>query len=207
MTKLEIAELMTILQANYPDSFKGQSDAVVGAKVALWHDFFKDIPKEVVSAAVKAFIANDTRGFMPNIGQINEQIHKLTNNETLTEGEAWGLVSSALRNSAYNSREEFEKLPERIRRLVGSSNQLREWALMDAETVNSVVSSNFQRAFRARQKNDIEYQRLPADVKQFAKRLSADVFKELPNVSKGASGVLGQAELDAIKRTMQEVDL
>ena len=32
MTKREIAELMTVMQTNYPDSFKGQSDAVVGAK-------------------------------------------------------------------------------------------------------------------------------------------------------------------------------
>lgn len=186
MTKREIAELMTIMQANYPDSFKGQSDAVMGAKIALWHEFFQDYPKDLVHAAAKAFIANDTKGFMPNIGQINDCIQKIRSRDDMTEGEAWGYVSRALRNSAYNSAEEFSKLPERIQRLVGSSNQLKEWALMDAEIVQSVVSSNFQRTFRARQKSDAEYERLPGDVKQFMQRISGEVFKAMPEVPKYA---------------------
>lgn len=179
MTKREIAELITVMQANYPDSFKGQSDAVVGAKITLWYDFFKDHPKELVCAAAKAFIANDTKGFMPNIGQINACIQKIVNRDEMTEGEAWGYVSKALRNSAYNSAEEFSKLPERIQRLVGSHNQLREWALMDVETVQSVVASNFQRTFRARQKSDEEYERLPGDVKQFL-QIAGGAFKPMP---------------------------
>lgn len=180
MTKREIAELMTIMQANYPDSFKGQSDAVVGAKIMLWYEFFQDYPKELVHAAAMAFIANDTKGFMPNIGQINDCIQKIRCQDSMTEGEAWGYVSRALHNSGYNSAEEFDKLPERIQRLVGSHTQLKEWAMMDAETVQSVVASNFQRTFRARQKSDTEYERLPGNVKQFMQRISGDVFKAMP---------------------------
>ena len=186
MTRLEIAELMTVMQANYPDSFKGQSDAVIGAKIALWFDFFKQYPKEVVFSAAKAFIANDTKGFMPNIGQINDYLQKLTQSDDMTEGEAWGHVARALKNSLYNAEQEFQRLPDRIQRLVGSHNQLKEWAMMDAEVVHSVVSSNFQRTFRARKKSDMEYERLPADVKQFVQRLSGDVFKSMPDVPKYA---------------------
>lgn len=182
MTKREIAELMTVIQANYPDSFKGQSDAVVGAKIALWHEFFQDYPKELVQAAVKSFIANDAKGFMPNIGQINDCIQKIRFQDNMTEGEAWSYVSKALRNSTYNSVEEFAKLPERIQRIVGSHNQLREWAMMDSEIVQSVVSSNFQRTFRARQKSDAEYERLPGDVKQLLQHISITVFKPMPEV-------------------------
>jgi len=186
MTKREIAELMTVMQANYPDSFKGQSDEVVAAKISLWYEFFQSYPKELVHAAAKAFMANDTKGFMPNIGQINDYIQKIRSQDDMTEGEAWGYVSRALRNSSYNSAEEFAKLPERIQRLVGSHNQLREWAMMDTETVQSVVSSNFQRAFRARQKSDAEYERLPGDVKQFMQRISGEVFKAMPEAPKYA---------------------
>lgn len=186
MTKREISELMTVMQANYPDSFRGQSDAVIGAKIALWHEFFQEYPREVVYAAAKAFIANDTKGFMPNIGQINDYIQKLRQTDNMTEGEAWGYVSRALRNSAYNSAEEFSKLPERIQRLVGSHNQLKEWAMMDADTVQSVVSSNFQRAFRARLASDKEYDRLPAGVKQMAQRLAGEVFGKMPDVPRYA---------------------
>ena len=165
MTKREVAELMTVLQANYPDSFRGQSDAVVAAKITLWHDFFKDYPKQVVSAAAKAFMATDTKGFMPNVGQINEQIQRLKSTEDMTSGEAWALVSKALRNSTYGSEEEFAKLPPDIQRAVGSPSQLREWALMDAETVESVIASNFQRSFRVRQERNKDFEKLPGDVR------------------------------------------
>lgn len=186
MTKREIAEMLTVIQANYPDTAKGQSDAAFKAKVTLWHEFFQEHPKELVHAAAMAFIANDTKGFMPNIGQINDYIQKLRCQDNMTEGEAWSYVAKAIRNSAYNSAEEFAKLPERIQRLVGSHNQLREWALMDSEIVQSVVSSNFQRTFRARQKSDTEYERLPSGVKLLAQRFAGEVFKAMPEVPKYA---------------------
>lgn len=186
MTKREIAEMLTVMQTNYPDTARGQSDEAFKSKVALWHDFFRDYPKELVNAAAKAFIANDTKGFMPNIGQINDHIQKIRHNDNMTEGEAWRCVAKAISNSTYNSAEEFAKLPERIQRLVGSPNQLREWALMDAEIVQSVVSSNFQRTFRARQRSDAEYERLPSDVKQFIQCISSEVFKPMPEAPKYA---------------------
>ena len=84
----------------------------------------------------------------------------------MTAAEAWGLVLSAVKRSAYDSREEFEKLPVMLRRLVGSPSQLRDWAMMDAETVQSVVASNFQRSYQVRAKQEQEYQDLPSEIKQ-----------------------------------------
>lgn len=182
MTKREIAELITVMQANYPDSFKGQSDAVVSAKIGLWYDFFKDYPKEVVYSAVKAYMATDTKSFMPNVGQIGEQIRKLKEPHEMTEMEAWGYVTKALRNSGYGSVEEFDKLPAAIQRVVGRPEQLKEWACMDEEVVQSVISSNFQRSFAVRIKNDQEYEKLPDDVKRF--------------IGKMTSGALGRLEVD-----------
>lgn len=167
MTKREIAELMTIMQANYPDSFRGMSDSVVGAKIALWHDMFKDYPKEVVQAAAKSFMATDTKGFMPNVGQIMEHIQRMKQRENITPAEAWAIVSNALRNSAYGAEAEFEKLPPEIKRAVGSPNQLREWGLMDAETVQSVIGSTFQKSFQIRQTRDRDMEKLPGDVRKF----------------------------------------
>ena len=89
----------------------------------------------------------------------------LSTQPEMTEGEAWGLVSRALRNSAYDSQREFDALPPRLQRLVGSPNQLREWAMLDADTVQSVIASNFQRSYRARTAADLAYAALPADVR------------------------------------------
>lgn len=179
MTRREVAELMTILQANYPDSFRGQSDEVVGAKVALWYDFFKDNPKEVVFSAAKAFMATDTKGFMPNVGQINEQIQRLNTPEEMTAGEAWGYVAKALRNSTYGSAEEFAKLPPLIQRVIGSPEQLKEWAMMEADVVQSVISSNFQKSFRIGQDRSRDFEKLPGDVKAFVAQISGTVLGRL----------------------------
>lgn len=176
MTKREVVELMTILQANYPDSFKGQSDAVVGAKVTLWFEMFKNHPKEIVHAAAIAFMATDTKGFMPNVGQILEQIQRMNRNNDRTPDEAWRLVYRAIKNSTYWAAEEFAKLPEDIQRFVGHPDQLREWALMEADVVQSVIASNFQRSFKVRQSNDRDYDKLPPEVKQFSARISGTTF-------------------------------
>ena len=91
---------------------------------------------------------------------------------TIAAMEAWNLVAKALRNSAYGSEEEFAKLPPAVQRVAHSPSQLREWALMDADTVQSVVASNFQRAYTARQKSDREFEALPPAVRQYVAALT-----------------------------------
>ena len=76
------------------------------------------------------------------------------------------MVWRAVQRSGYNSREEFNRLPDTLRRLVGSPEQLKAWSQMDADTVQSVIGSNFQRSYTARRKADADYNALPADVKQ-----------------------------------------
>ena len=43
---------------------------------------------------------------------------------------------------------------------------------MDADTVQSVVASNFQRAYTARQKSDREFEALPPAVRQYVAALT-----------------------------------
>jgi hypothetical protein len=107
---------------------------------------------------------------------------KINQPEEMTEQEAWQCVAVALRNSAYNSSAEFEKLPPVVQRLVGSPNQLREWSQMDSDTVNSVVASNFQRSYRARAKSERDFLALPSSVKSYMAAI-ADGMKmpELPD--------------------------
>jgi hypothetical protein len=90
----------------------------------------------------------------------------------MTEQEAWGYVAKALSRSGYYAQEEFEKLPEQIQRVVGSANQLRDWAMVDNDTLQTVVASNFQRSFRARAKNDKEYLAIPSGIRQTIEQLT-----------------------------------
>jgi hypothetical protein len=68
--------------------------------------------------------------------------------------------------SYYNAAEEFQRLPPLLQRIVGSPNQLREWAIMEAETVNSVVQSNFMRSYKAVVAQEKERAMLPESTRQ-----------------------------------------
>ena len=175
MTMQETAQIMDILAVAYPQFYNGRNAPDQKKALALWSSMFADDDARIVAAAVKALIATDTGSFPPSIGAVKGKIRSITEQHEMTEGEAWGLVLRAISRSSYHASEEFEKLPEMLQRLVGSPNQLRDWALMDADTVQSVVSSNFQRSYRARAASEREYKALPPDVKALVGKLNGNL--------------------------------
>ncbi len=186
------------MQTNYPDDFRNLSDVALKAKINLWHMQFKDDSYADVFAAVMAHIASDTSRFMPPIGVIKASLVKLKQPEDLTEMEAWGLVKKATRNGYYGAKEEFEKLPPMVQRLVGSPNQIREWSMMDSDVLDSVVASNFQRSYKVRAAKEREYLTLPADVRNAMDRLSETMrMPELP------SGITDDKRNEQIRRLME----
>lgn len=157
----ETLKILSVLKANYPNFYRNMSKVDAEAQVNLWSEMFADTPYELVGGAVKSYIATDVNGYPPNIGKIKEQIRNLTQTEELSEQEAINLIMKALQNSNYHADEEFNKLPPVLQRLVGSPNMLREWAVMDIETVNSVVSSNLMRSFKSISERERQQQALP----------------------------------------------
>lgn len=181
MTREETIAIMAVLKAAYPSYYKDMKRNDAEAIIGLWESMFRDEPAEIVATAVKAHIASDVKGFPPHIGAIKAAIGKIKAPDEMTEFEAWGHVLKAIRNSNYNSHEEFQKLPPVVQRLVGSPSQLREWAVMDSDTVNSVVASNFQRSYKVRAASEREFLALPTDVRQTIEQLSSGLsMKELP---------------------------
>ena len=163
MTREEILAIMGVLKAAYPNYYRDMNRRDAEAVVDLWATMFSDEPMPMVAMAVKAHIASDTKGFPPHIGAIKEAIGKLMQPDTMTEQEAWALVSKAASNAKYEAEKEFGKLPPLAQKLVGSPNSLRAWALMDADTVSSVVASNFQRSYRAEVAKQKELLSLPSE--------------------------------------------
>lgn len=203
MNRQETYKILSMLQANYPDSFRGMSKDAAEVKVNLWADMFADDPFELVAMAAKAYMAADTRGFMPTVGQLKDRLQQMrSGSDQMTGMEAWSIVSKALRNCAYGYEEEFAKLPPDIQRTVGSANQLREWALIDADTVQSVVSSNFQRSFKIRQQQSDDVQKLPGNVRKFVEELAGKM--DISTLPQGSSGKLGEAEMDAIQQVLAQ---
>lgn len=173
MTLSETAKVITMMDLIYPDTNRDKTDEERKMKVAVWQRLFSQEPVQVVTAALESYMTTTTERFAPTPGQLKEHIRKLSEGDNdLTEGEAWSLVAAALRRSAYYSEEEYAKLPECVQRSVGSSKQLQEWALMDAETVASVVASNFQRGYRYRKQKTDEQAKLPEATKKIVTELA-----------------------------------
>ncbi len=181
MNMVETKKIMAILWAAYPGFYAKAGNDDRNAAVELWQKCFSAEPYGLVSAAVYALIKTRPNSYPPAIGEVTAQIQRLTKPDEMTAMEAWNLVSNALRNSVYAAEEEFAKLPTAVQRIVHSASQLREWALMDADTVQSVIGSNFQRSYTARQKNDRECAALPPVVQQYVESITGMVVKTLPS--------------------------
>lgn len=167
----EVRKLLTLIQAEYPQSFSKLDERQMALKLEMWSKEFKDDNAMLVYSAARTLMGT-AREFAPNSGQIREKMRELTSEKTLDEQQAWALVSKACANGYYGYKKEFAKLPPEVQRAVGRPEQLKEWAVMDVDTVQSVVASNFMRSYRAGVEREKEMARIPQEVREMLGQVS-----------------------------------
>lgn len=158
------------------DSYPNYKPNNISETVDVWNMMLSDYDYNLVAMALKAYILSDASGFAPSIGQLVSKIQALTKPQELSEMEAWSLVSKAIRNSGYNSVEEFANLPVLVQRAVGLPDQLRVWAL-DENYNEQVAASNFMRCYRTELNRHYEFERMPIEIREFIKSISANAHK------------------------------
>lgn len=172
MNTQEITGVLKVIRVSYPNFYRGMTKEQAKEIVEVWSMMFVDDDAKVVINAVKSLV--QTLKYPPTIAEIKQRCRLITQPKVMTEMEAWTIVKKAISN--YDAGENFEKLPVTLQILVGSAAQLREWALMDNETLNSVVQSNFMRSYKAKVNSDVEYQSLSDDTKMLVDGLG-DKYK------------------------------
>lgn len=177
MNKRDTVGLMAMLETAYPAFYGKQSDQQKMEAVNLWADLFADDPAQLVYAAVKSIIVSGG-AFPPSIGEIKNKMLDLSAPAGMSETEAWALVSKALHNGIYGYQKEYDALPPLVQKAVGRPEQLREWAVMPEDEVQSVVASNFMRGFKTVMKRDREMSLLPESVKQLLEGVSRGMLHE-----------------------------
>lgn len=75
MTQKEATQILAILKAAYPNSYRGMSKEEAIGTVNVWATQFVDIPVSVVMIAVNKLISTNT--FPPSIGEVKEKIRTL----------------------------------------------------------------------------------------------------------------------------------
>ena len=177
MTTAETKMILATLRAAYPNFYAGMGKDDLYAIVNLWAAQFEQYDGNVVYAALQALISTKVEGYPPTIGAVKEQIGKLFASDQLNESEAWALVSRACSRGIYESVEEFNKLPPSVQKAVGRPDQLKAWAMMDEETVQSVIASNFKRTYRVIAEREKEMQLLPSAVRNYIENPSMPLLE------------------------------
>jgi hypothetical protein len=161
MTREEFAILVKAMKAVYSsENFIADKDAF-----DVWYELLKDLSYEQANIAVQKYMVSEK--FPPTIADIRTKATEIFTQaeERMSELQAWSLVWKAIQNSGYHADEEFDKLPEACKIAVGNPANLKEWALMDAEQVETVEQSHFIRNYRTALQRINEDARLPNGMK------------------------------------------
>lgn len=131
----------------------------------VWYELLKDLPYTQANIAIQKYMLIEK--FPPTIADIRTKANDIVAKveESMSELEAWSLVSKAISNSGYHAEEEFDKLPEACQRAVGNPSNLKEWAMMESDKVATVEQSHFIRNYRVAVQRMQEEEKIPGHVK------------------------------------------
>lgn len=140
MTRDEVIAILGIMRTAYPRFYANMKKDELLQTVDLWFEMFKGDNPLLVTNAVKKLITE--LEFPPTIADVKKSMYSLTDRSE-TSIELWNRFLKAASRSCYNSVEEYEKLPDILKKFVGSPMQLKDYAMMDSDTVNSVIKGQF----------------------------------------------------------------
>ncbi len=167
MTKRDAVRVLAILQAAYPFAFREIPRDDADSIVRLWTQMFASDSAEAVLAAVQSLIATRTVGYPPTIGEVKAELSKLRHAGDMDAQSAWALAAKAAAGNLA-----WDKLPEEVQAAIGSPQVLRDWGMIDTETFNTVVYSQFIKAFGVVRKRRNDLEALPEPVRNIALGLS-----------------------------------
>lgn len=141
MKKKEILLMLSILKKAYPSYYKDITKEEAEEIVEFYQEMFKDDNDKLVIIALKDVI--NTSEYPPTIATIKNKMFELTHKEQYSNNELWEALVRAISRSSYYADEEFEKLPELVKRYVRNSYELKELASMQSDVIHSVVKGQF----------------------------------------------------------------
>ncbi|MDD4565527.1 MAG: replicative helicase loader/inhibitor [Eubacteriales bacterium] len=172
----ETQALLDILKKAYPSAaaYKLTTKEEIKETIVFYHGFFGVYETPIVVAALRNYIKKNQ--YPPTIAGLQEQIDLLLNTED-TDSELWNQLSKACKNGLYGSDEEYNKLPPECQRWLGSPNTLRELAMVDTDTFNTVVRGQFLKTIGQIKSSEQVQKTLSPEVR---KVIESSIYKQLP---------------------------
>ena len=172
MTREETSQMLTLLKVAYPNFYGKMTAKDAYATLNLWAEMFADDDVNIVKFALHRLIETHT-GFPPDIAEVKSHIRLLVQASTgePTDEELWRMLRRAAANGLYGSCEEFERLPPVLKRYCGSPSALREMAMQDEKTLDTVVHGQFLRQISGIRERQEYHDSLPEGVRDAVSRL------------------------------------
>lgn len=166
MTKAETAQILALLHAAYPAFYSKIGKSEIDGIVNLWAEMFAEDDFRVVKYALKHLIAEHT-GYPPDIAALKGKIKEIVSAATgkLTHEELWHKLKAAAKNGHYGAEQEFAKLPPVLQRYLGSPSTLRQYAMVDEATFNTVNHGQFLKQIKIIEEREEFAESMPDDVK------------------------------------------
>ena len=169
MTREDVQDFLSMMSVMY-ENFRPVDKT---ATVNYWYIQLKDYDTQAMTDCLMIYGRTNTSGFAPKVSNILEIYNKVKTPDELDELSAWDLVMRAIRNSAYNSKEEFAKLPEPVQKALRTPDVLRTWAT-DEHFKESVASSNFMRTYANVIERERFLKKVPPGIQEKFKNLLED---------------------------------
>lgn len=160
MNRDETKKILMVISATYPN-FKIEDKTQA---IDAWNIMLSDYSYNDIAVALKTYITTSGSAFAPSISELIAMTRKPAELTQMDEVTAWGQVRRAIKRGLYYSVEEFNKLDSEVQNAVGRPEQLREWAMLPSDEIETVIQSNFRRRFETMQKRAREMAAMPAEV-------------------------------------------
>lgn len=175
MTAQETTKLIFVMRSMWPRAYKDMTAQDFQNNIAAWQFALEDYSYEQASIGLKIYMQS-SKGFPPDSGQIVECIRKAkpenAPQSVMTEEEAWQITLKAMGSFSWNDdgsiERAFNRLPKACQRAVGGTVQaFKEAAGMDMASAEwAAFTAKFARSYTEAKKQDQEFQKLPAKVRE-----------------------------------------
>lgn len=163
MKRTEMVQIITLLAGNY-ESIANKTQKQRELMLNTWYECLNDLDYEVVLRAVKKTIINSP--YPPTIHEVRKNAIEIINPTTQkTAIEAWNEALNMISGGIYMTEEQFERYSPEIKKFFGNVKQVRELAMLDSETINSVTKGQFLKQYDVLIQREREEKLLPNDVK------------------------------------------
>lgn len=170
MNRQETIQAITLLAGNYnsiAEKDKTQKDLMI----ATWQECLGDLDYKLVLQAIKKTIINNP--YPPTIHEIRKNAIEMINPTTQkTAIEAWNEAIKMISNGIYMTQEQFETHSPEVKKFFGSVNQVKQLAMVDSETINTVTKGQFLKQYEVIIQREKEQKLLPQQMQQMIGNLA-----------------------------------